>query len=187
MEYKVCSQCKEKLPIRLFRIKADKPCRMCVVCEYKYNRDIYIKNMKTIKQYRKAHRLKDGVRERERERRKIWEENNQDKVLAYNEKSKERKRRRQDEWRKNNKELVKQQKELYIQKLKSDPQRYELYKSKQAEYARKARAEFKNFTIRALLRMEGFKNEDITNDMIILKRAQLKLDKLIKSYENETN
>lgn len=191
MESKVCSSCHKELPLKDFignNGKETKTCNKCksyvrksvikhkerVIAYYEDNRENLLRRNKEyhqkhreeissyFKEYRASHR------ELLRERSKKYYETHREQILE-----RQRVSGKSRAWAMAHKEEVKKWREDNKESIKAKGKEY--------------RASLPLWYIKIQLERQGFSEEDITPELIELKRAQLKLNKLIKSYENETN
>lgn len=113
--------------------------------------------------------------------------------LAYYEKNKEKITQQTKDYRNKNldKVLIREREYYHKHKEEQRPKRQEYRKLNRAYInadSVKRIARLDDYYVRTLLKTKnGFKTEEITPELIELKRATVKLKRLIKSYENETN
>lgn len=182
METKVCNRCHKRLPIEEFIGSKGYIIGRCKVCQEKANivSRAYRENNR---EYEKARHRDYYIRTREvfLEKSRIYHQRNKEHEKQLREANKERKHFYNLRYYQENIDKIKEQvQQYYIKNKDKYLEHCKAYNKRQSETLSDA------YVVK-IIKDKGFSKEDITPELIEYQRALLKLNRLIKSYENETN
>jgi restriction endonuclease Mrr len=167
MEIKICTKCNLKLEANLHNFNAGKNGKYGLIARCK----------KCITEYRKEYMERPEAKEASRIRQQKWTSKNP-------EKSKKNKKKYREANLEKYRECCKKWSEANPERVK------ELNKKWRAGNLEKIRAldtlsvkELKDGYLKSLLRMQGFKNKNITNELIQLKKIIIKTQRLCKTSQ----
>ena len=162
---KKCNKCGEALPLHMFgkdKNAKDNLQVWCKTCSKKYSKAYYRENKEEMKKYKKAYYEEN--KEEVKKYNKTYYENNQEEI---NKKSKA--------YYEENKEEMKKYNKTY----------YENNQEERGEYQRTRVLKLPDSYIRRLLNKQGIDESLITPEIMELKRAVVKVTRIIKQKESK--
>ena len=149
---------------------------MGIVSKSAYNRESYLKNKEKISEKSKEYRLKnkEKISERKKEYRLKNKEKISEKDKEYRLKNKEKISEKAKEYRLKNKEKISKRMKEYVAK------NIELYR----RYNRKKTECVSDYYVKRILLQTGFIEEQISPELIELKRITLKTERLCRRLKN---
>ena len=168
-EVKVCSQCHRKLPIEDFINDEGREVRKCVRCR-EIQKEYRIKNKERLALKAKIYRKKYYSEHREELCRKArtyyWEHTEQSAIRhkEYSKLNRDSIKKKHKEWETRN-----------IEKIREYERRRSINRV----------SELQPKYIRGILKQQGFNPEDITPDLIEIKRAIIQINRKVKQSKTE--
>ena len=162
---KKCTKCGEVLPLHMFcknKATKDKLNTLCKECVRKNNKAYYENNQEEINEKNKTYYKKN------KEELKKW-------YKTYYKKNKEEIKEKNKTYYKKNKEEINEYKKAYRDKNKE----------KASEYRRERFLKLPDSYIRQLLNNQGIDKSLITPEIMELKRATIKVTRIIKQKESK--
>lgn len=182
METKVCNRCHKRLPIEEFIGSKGNIIGRCKVCQEKANivGRAYRENNR---EYEKARHRDYYLRTREvfLEKSRIYHQRNKEHEKQLREANKDIKHAYNLEYYRDNIDKIKQKVHQYYIENRDK------YLEHSREYNKTQSRTLSDTYVVKIIKDKGFSKENITLDLIELQRATILLNRLIKSYENETN